>query len=203
MSTFNYLALGDSYTIGEGVAQRESFPFLLQEKLACNDIVLSTPTIVAQTGWTTAELIQAIEKREPLNTTFDLVTLLIGVNNQYRGLSLAEFEREIVFLVYKAIAFAGGNHAHVLILSIPDYGYTPFGFAEQERIENEINLFNSVLQEVVQDLDIEYVDVTEASRQYSQQAGYLTADQLHPSAKLYQVWVEHLYPRVEKLLCGL
>jgi len=202
MSAFTYLALGDSYTIGEGVTLAESFPFLLQAKLERNGIAMSHPQVIAQTGWTTSQLMEAIEQQD-VESTFDLVTLLIGVNNQYRGLPIEEFEKEIVLLVYKAIAFAGGNRAHVLVLTIPDYGYTPFGFSGQVHIEKQINAYNKVVKRTTQALDIECIDVTETGRQYSQQVGYLTEDELHPSEKMYQLWVDAIYPKVENLLCGL
>ncbi|RZL34474.1 MAG: SGNH/GDSL hydrolase family protein, partial [Pedobacter sp.] len=145
-TALTYLALGDSYTIGEAVSEKESFPFQLAAQLRVAGLNVSTPKIVAKTGWTTSELQTAI-KAENLTTNYDVVTLLIGVNNQYRSESQAEYKKEFVALLNTAIAFAKGNKKHVFVVSIPDWGVTPFGKASgksAQTIAKEIDAFNAI-----------------------------------------------------------
>ena len=143
-----YLALGDSYTIGEAVAMHENFPHQLVKKLADQDIFFESPLIVAQTGWTTAELMDAINQKA-IKPPFDLVTLLIGVNNQYRGLDMNDYEKHFEELLIQAIVFAGGNKNHVIVISIPDWGVTPFA-ADRDRntISKEIDAYNLINKKI-------------------------------------------------------
>ena len=186
-----YLALGDSYTIGESVAQTASFPYQLAEKLRSNDInVSAAPKIIAKTGWTTDEL-QAAIKTANLNKQFDIVTLLIGVNNQYRGYPQSTYRKEFKELLQTAIDFAGKNKKHVFVVSIPDWGVTPFGLASgksKEVIAKEIDEFNAIAKEETLALGISYTDITPASRNAFTDASLVAGDGLHPSGKMYGEW---------------
>ncbi|EMR00729.1 SGNH/GDSL hydrolase family protein [Cesiribacter andamanensis] len=194
----NYLALGDSYTIGEGVAPEERWPVLLQKRLQEQGIALSDPRIIATTGWTTAELLAAIEREQPTNT-FDLVSLLIGVNNQYRGYDLDIFRTEFTKLVQKAIYFARKKPEGVVVVSIPDWGVTPFAADKgPERIAGEIEQYNRLKREICQRLDVRFYDITPLSKQAATDSGLLAEDQLHPSGRMYARWVETILPDVVK-----
>lgn len=192
-----YLALGDSYTIGEAVATSDSFPYLLVQHLKEEGYDFALPTIIAQTGWTTGELLSAMDKAS-LEKKYDLVTLLIGVNNQYRGLSLEEYKKEFSELLDKAIALA--KKKQVLVLSIPDYGYTPFGKSNQGNISQEIDKFNSVNEAVAEQKNIAYLSITDISRRTKEERALIAEDDLHPSAEMYALWVERLVPEVKKLI---
>lgn len=197
--TRHYLALGDSYTIGEAVAPSESFPVLLVEVLKHKGYACEKPTIVARTGWTTQELSSAMDK-EDLLPPYDLVTLLIGVNNQYRGLSIRDYEKEFNHLLERAIRLAGGEEKRVVVLSIPDYGYTPFGKAKQSIVSREIDHFNGVNQEMASRLGVHYMNITDISRQANEDFSLIASDGLHPSGKMYRLWVQRLSPMVEGIL---
>ncbi len=199
--TLHYLALGDSYTIGEAVSPSESFPIVLTEVLQEKGYALADPTIVARTGWTTQELSSAMDQHTLLSD-YDLVTLLIGVNNQYRGLSVQEYQKEFKQLVLSAIRLVGGNPKQVVVLSIPDYGYTPFGEAKQPTISFEIDSFNLVNQEIASCLGAHYVNITDMSREASKDVSLLAPDGLHLSGKMYRLWVERLSPKVEGILAS-
>ena len=199
MKMIRYLALGDSYTIGESVAEHERWPNQLAGLLRTNDISTEV-TIIARTGWTTDELWQGIQARE-INPPYDLVSLLIGVNNQYRGLDLAEYREEFVFLLKKAIEYAGGDAKRVIVLSIPDWGMTPFAKSrDSKKIATEINLFNSVNREETEKVGVYYVDITPGSREVVTDSALIAADGLHPSGKMYAEWAELAYPQVLNIL---
>ena len=195
-----YLALGDSYTIGEQVSPNESFPYQLRAKLNKQSINLAIPQIIATTGWTTGELIAGI-KAETTAPKYDLVTLLIGVNNQYRGNSIAVYRTEFQELLKTAISFAGGNAAHVFVVSIPDWGATPFGVQsgrDVKTIAKEIDAFNAVNKEEALKAGINYTDITPGSRNASADASLVAGDGLHPSGKMYKEWVDSLSPSILK-----
>ncbi len=160
-----YLALGDSYTIGESVALHESFPYQTVQQLRRNGLHMHAPEILAKTGWTTDELLQQMAATE-FEQVYNFVSLLIGVNNQYRGKDPATYGQEFEVLLKKAIAFAGGNKQHVFVLSIPDWGATPFA-ANSDRIKigKEIDLFNSINKKFTDAHGISYIDITEGSRE--------------------------------------
>ncbi|HEX6385294.1 MAG TPA: SGNH/GDSL hydrolase family protein [Anaerolineae bacterium] len=197
-----FLALGDSYTIGEGVADAERWPVQLAELLYEGGVEFDELTIVAQTGWTTAELATGIE-REKLKGIYELVTLLIGVNNQYRGLSRETYRQEFVALLEEAIVFAGGDPSHVIVLSIPDWSVTPFA-AEQNRqadtIAAEIDAFNAINHDEAAQRAVHYVDVTTVSRQAGADSAWLAEDGLHPSAKMYGRWARLALPAARQAL---
>lgn len=197
-----YLALGDSYTIGESVAQGSSFPYQLAARLNSLGIKVGVPKIIAKTGWTTSELRDAI-KAEVLNTKFDIVTLLIGVNNQYRGNSIDTYRTEFRELMQTAIGLAGGNKAHVFVVSIPDWGATPFGTQSGrgvQRIAKEIDAFNAVNKEETLKEGISYTDITAGSRNAATDNSLVAEDGLHPSGLMYRDWVTLLAPSIYKVL---
>jgi lysophospholipase L1-like esterase len=197
-----FLALGDSYSIGESVEVGDRWPVQLAAALRGQGLAVAEPEIIAQTGWTTDELLAGIGEQEP-NGPFDLVSLLIGVNNQYRGGSLDEYRSEFRSLLQRAIAFAGGEPDRVIVLSIPDWGVTPFAASrDPARIAAEIDRFNEVKREEAESAGTRYVDVTPISRQAISDRDLVAADGLHPSAKMYEAWVRLVLPEALAALAG-
>lgn len=195
-----YLALGDSYTIGQSVAVEERYPVQLQDSLKKSGITIDSLMIIAQTGWTTSELSRGIDNANT-NPPYQLVTLLIGVNNQYRGLDPENYRQEFVLLLNRAIEFAGDDSGRVIVLSIPDWGVTPFaGGHNKERIAMEINLFNSINREESEKAGVAWVDVTGISRLAEDNPELLAPDGLHPSGLMYRSWVFKLFPIAEEIL---
>ncbi|MFM6953430.1 MAG: SGNH/GDSL hydrolase family protein [Sphingobacteriaceae bacterium] len=189
-----YLALGDSYTIGEAVPAAESFPYQLQDALVKRGHSVESLKIIAQTGWTTAEL-QAAIAAETVHPPYDLVTLLIGVNNQYRGYSVVNYRVEFEQLLRQAIVFAGEDTDRVRVLSIPDWGVTPFAQKEgrsPEKIAREIDSFNEAAQEISENLGVVFMNSTPHSRLAATDLSLLASDGLHPSGKMYAQWVQSL-----------
>lgn len=188
------LALGDSYTIGESVPEGERWPMQLSTMLETRGVHLGPPRIIAQTGWTTDELAAAIERERPKGP-FDFVTLLIGVNNQYRGRDIEEYQEQFRQLLRQAIGFAGGRSDRVIVLSIPDWGVTPFAEGrDRARIGEEIDQFNRVNREEAVRAGARYVDVTPVSRLAVREPGLVAEDGLHPSGRMYQLWAEKVLP---------
>lgn len=197
-----YLALGDSYTIGEAVDEARRWPVQLSRRLMAEGVADIDLTVIAQTGWTTAELQKALDSAE-IKDDFDLVSLLIGVNNQYRGLDLADYRREFAELLTQAISFAGDRTDRVLVLSIPDWGVTPFaGERDRARISGEIDAFNLINQEQARQASVCYIDVTPGSRLAASDLSLLAQDGLHPSGKMYAEWVNLILPAVSSMLTG-
>jgi lysophospholipase L1-like esterase len=196
----NYLALGDSYTIGEAVDYDKNWPSQLTKRLAQEGIGVAELKVIATTGWTTDELADAIDK-EDLQKKYDLVSLLIGVNNQYRNYDIKQYEEEFEFLVQKAILFADGKPARVFVVSIPDYGVTPFGKEkEPQTIDREIRRYNELSQAICEDYNIAFVDIFGISKNAADDPLLITDDDLHPSAEMYSLWVDEILPVVKKLL---
>jgi lysophospholipase L1-like esterase len=192
---FRYLALGDSYTIGEGVSPDERWPVQLSALLQKQQIV-EAPTILAKTGWTTGELLEVIQN-EPPRGPFGLVTLLIGVNNQYRGYPIEIYRQEFRQLLDLAIEFADADPSRVLVPSIPDWGVTPFAEDhDQEKIAKEIDQFNQVNREESVARAVRYLDITSLSRNADDDGTMLSADGLHPSGKMYQQWARLAFDRI-------
>ncbi len=192
--TRRYLALGDSYTIGEGVAQSERWPARLATLLRARGVDIFDPTIVARTGWTTSELRQAMSAIPPADR-FDLVSLLVGVNDQYRGYDVDRYRRDFEHVLGRAIRMAGGAPSRVVVVSIPDWSVTPFAEGrDRQRIRAEIDRFNAVNASVAHDAGARRVDVTPSSREAGKDGGMLVADGLHPSAEMYQRWAELVLP---------
>src|SRR5690554_1132150 len=191
---YRYLALGDSYTIGEGVAERENFPHQVVYSLT-ETLDFLPPRIVARTGWTTAELITGIASEEIAGQKYDWVTLLIGVNNQYRGQDLDVYAREFEQLLDQAMAFAGGKAQRVIVLSIPDWGVTPYasdGNKDPMHTAAEIDQFNRVNQQISLKRKVHYLDITKAYRELGGLPGYYVEDRLHPSGEIYKRWAEEI-----------
>lgn len=198
----SWLALGDSYTIGEGVPEAGRWPNQLAARLNRQGIAVLSPRILATTGWTTAELSAAMDEQKPLGQ-WSLVSLLIGVNDQYRGRSPADYRPAFCDLLTRAVALAQGRADRVLVVSIPDWGQTPF--ADQQgrdsrEISARIDAFNAVAREESQRLGCPWVDVTGISRDRGGQPDMLAADGLHPSAAMYARWAEQAYPAARAAL---
>ena len=192
--TLSFLALGDSYTIGEGVAEDERWPVRLARMLTARGVPVALPEIIARTGWTTDELDAAIDEAAPAGP-YDLVSLLVGVNNQYRGRSAEEYRGHFAALLERAVGFAGGRPGRVLVLSIPDWGVTPFA-AESDRaaVAREIDGFNDIARDEARRAGARFVDVTPASRAAGARADMLAADGLHPSGAAYEEWAALALP---------
>ena len=189
-----YLALGDSYTIGENVEVSERWPVQLVQRLRGDGVLISDPEIVARTGWTTAELANGIASANPAGP-FTLVTLMIGVNNQFRGLNIEQYRKEFSALVLEAVHLAGDDASHVIVVSTPDWGVTPFALRlDQDRIAREIDQFNFVAHKETVRKGAIFVDVTGISRLAVAQPNLLAPDGLHPSGIMYSQWVELLFP---------
>lgn len=188
----NYLALGDSYTIGESIDENQRWPIQLTELLNKRDQTFSNPKIIAKTGWATDELLLAIND-ENIQKKYDLVTLLIGVNDQYRGRGVEEFRIDYRTVLAKAIELANNNPNNVLVVSIPDWGVSPFAIAmDHEKISREINLFNQVKKEETLKKQIRFIDITEISRKALNNKLYIAGDGLHFSGEMYKLWVEEI-----------
>ncbi|GAB2825964.1 SGNH/GDSL hydrolase family protein [Ferruginibacter profundus] len=203
---YTYLALGDSYTIGELVLPEENFPnqtvaLLNQTPSAVTNphggCSYAAPEIIATTGWTTDELNAAIDAAN-LAATYDIVSLLIGVNNQYRGRQVANFAIEFESLLKRAIYFANNFSSHVFVLSIPDWGVTPFAEGtDRKKIAGEIDAYNSVCKSVAEKWHAHYIDITTAQRNDGNKEEFLAADKLHPSGREYKKWATQLATAIQ------
>jgi lysophospholipase L1-like esterase len=193
--TYTYLALGDSYTIGEGVDEKDRYPNQTVVLLKAKGLDFEKPTIIAKTGWTTDELAKGIENANIAGQTYDLVTLLIGVNNQYRGRSLENYESEFKKLLQDAIVYANGDSDRVVVISIPDWGVTPFAVnrgSDQAKVAKEIDAFNAAKQSIADQLGVHYIDITEEYREIGALPQMVVSDNLHPSALVYGKWAQKL-----------
>jgi len=195
-----FLALGDSYTIGESVAAEERWPAQLAALLNAAGVEVSAPLIIAATGWTTDELAAGIDAAD-VRGPFDLVSLLIGVNNQYRGRDPEQYRAEFAGLLTRAIAFAGGEPSAVIVLSIPDWGVTPFANGrERAQIAAAIDAFNAINREAAEAAGARYVDVTPISRRAATDPALIAADGLHPSGAMYAEWARLALPLAREIL---
>lgn len=206
MSTdrISYLALGDSYTIGEGVAEADRWPVQLARALRDEGIALDDPRIIATTGWTTDELAAALDAADPVGE-YGFVTLLIGVNNQYRGRSVENYRGEFMALLERAIGYAGGRADRVLVLSIPDWGVSRIGMASDRdvvEIAQELDAYNAAAAEVCARRGVAFVDITPVSRARDAEDAMLVDDGLHPSAAMYAEWTAQALPVARDLLAG-
>ncbi len=197
---YSWLALGDSYTIGEGVPLHLSYPYQTLQLLRKKHFHFHAPEIIAQTGWTSFELADHLLHYN-LSQQYDIVTLLIGVNNQYRNLPIEAYNTDLHFLIKKALHLVGGHSQRVILLSIPDWGVTPFA---QDRdtaaIATAINSFNQVKASAAAEYGIHCIDITPYTRQAKEDASLLTTDQLHPSGAAYTVWAELLATQIATVL---
>jgi lysophospholipase L1-like esterase len=193
-----YLALGDSYTIGQSVPLDMSFPYQLTRLVGQ---LSANPTIIAATGWTTNNLINAIDESGVLSKKYEIVTLLIGVNDQYQGVSTTTYNNNFSKLLNTAIALANNKATRVFVISIPDYSVTPFAAsANRDKIAAEIDQFNAINKQIAQAAGVTYVNITDISRKAKEESDLLAADGLHPSAKMYDLWMQRLAPLVNSAL---
>lgn len=193
---YSYLAIGDSYTIGESVLTAENFPNQTVRLLKNQGYDFTSPEIVARTGWTTDELQNNISNRT-FTLPYDIVTLLIGVNNQYRGRPVDTYKPEFENLLKQAIQFAGEKPDHVIVLSIPDWGITPFAAdRDGDQIAREIDEYNSANKTISEKYNANYIDITPWTREAANDPSFVAADGLHPSAKEYKRWSEKLADKI-------
>lgn len=198
--SFTYLALGDSYTIGEQVPVYDNFPYqtiqLLRKQYP--DLIFHAAEIIAKTGWTTDELLGGIADTR-INKTYDFVSLLIGVNNQYRGRDIANYREELTLLMDKAIAFAGHHPEQVFVLGIPDWGVTPFAEGrDREQIACDIDAYNKALEDITQSRGCHFIELTTSQRKDGDKKEFLAGDGLHPSGLEYQKWATALSNAIAK-----
>ena len=199
MPPVRYLALGDSYTIGESAPETERWPIQLAKLLENKGLEVEV-TVIARTGWTVDELWQGIQARE-INPPYDLVSLLIGVNDQYRGYNVQEYRKQFIFLLNKAIEYASGEPGRVIVLSIPDWGVTPFAAGrDRDQVASEIDEFNSVNRKESEKAGVHYMDITPLSRNAVDDADLTASDGLHPSGKMYALWAEMVLPKALDIL---
>ena len=190
----SYLALGDSYTIGEAVSENERWPVQLFKALEGKNRILDSPKIIAQTGWTTADLKMGIDNAI-LDFPYDWVSLLIGVNNQYQGKSISNFKEEFEQLLSQALLFAGNKKDRIFVVSIPDWGEMPFAKnRDREKIATEIDNFNQVIYEICAQKEIAFIDITPLSRTVEAHPEFVASDGLHPSGVQYSQWVKEIIP---------
>jgi lysophospholipase L1-like esterase len=199
--TFTYLALGDSYTIGEGVEESGRYPNQTVALLKENGMAIELSGIIAKTGWTTDELSRGISDARIRGNNYDLVTLLIGVNNQYRGRDIENYKMEFKSLLQDAITFAKGNANHVVVISIPDWGVTPFALAlgtDKEKVGTEIDTYNQANKNIAEELGTHYLEITERYREIGALPQMVVEDKLHPSDLIYKEWAEQLVQIIGK-----
>lgn len=195
---YSYLALGDSYTIGEKVSDQENFPSQVCHNLTLKGVSIKSPKIIAKTGWTTDELQSAIQK-ENTRVRYDFVTLLIGVNNQYRGRNANDYKSEFESLLKQAISFANNDPSHVIVLSIPDWGATPFANGrDREKIGREIDEFNGINKDLSYHFGVHYIDITPGTRKSAEDPAMVAEDGLHPSGKEYAIWAERVAAIIQR-----
>jgi len=198
MAIYSYLALGDSYTIGESVPENDRWPLQLARLLEAHGIQTAV-TIIARTGWTVKELWKGIQTKPPTGI-YDLVTLLIGVNDQYRDYPANDYRDDFRFMLGKAIAYAGGKASKVIVLSIPDWGVTPFATdRDSELISRQIDEFNRINLEETKSAGARYVDVTPISRMAKEDVALVAEDGLHPSGRMYAIWAEKALPIAKEI----
>jgi acyl-CoA thioesterase I len=202
INELTYLALGDSYTIGEGVHSSLRWPVQLSDTLRKRGIPVNHPRIIARTGWTTADLLTAMDKRLK-EERFDMVSVLIGVNNQYQGRSIEEYEKELREIFRRALAHSKSGAEGVFAVSIPDYGVTPFGADRAAEISREIDHFNAVFKNVSEEFEIDYYNITPVSKKAKVDRKLTASDDLHPSGKMYSLWVKEIANELgDKLTTG-
>lgn len=192
MHIYTYLALGDSYTIGESIPLHQSFPYQLIYLLRSKEYNFSAPEIIAKTGWTTDELQEAMKSTIFLSK-YDFVTLLIGVNNQYRSRDAMEYKEHFEELMKKAIDLVNGKKEHVIVVSIPDYSVTPFAKnSDIEKISKEIDVLNGINKALSIQYKVQYVDISSTSKESKDDVSLIASDGLHPSEKEYSKWAEKM-----------
>ena len=200
VGTLRYLALGDSYTKGEGVSPAERWPVQLAVRLRAAGLDVADPLMIAETGWRTDDLDRGINAVAP-EGPFDLVTLLIGVNNQFQNRSVGQYRAEFEALLARAVQFAGGEPSRVVVLSIPDYGATPYGqTSDPAAIAASVDQFNAVNRAASERAGVRYVDVTPVSKEAASDPAMTAPDDLHPSGKMYAAWADLALPAAQAAL---
>lgn len=197
---YSYLALGDSYTIGESVAENQRWPVQLVTRLRERGYNVAAPKIIARTGWTTRDLIRNIESEINVQRDFDLVSILIGVNNQYQKRPVSEYETELREIFRKAVNHSKKLEKGVFALSIPDYGVTPYGNTEAEIIAEEIDQYNAILRRIAAEFNVDLYNITPLSREAATNRTLIANDSLHPSAEMYSYWVNTIVQDVAEKL---
>lgn len=190
------LALGDSYTIGESVKMTERWPHQFVARLTDLGFDVKTPDYIATTGWTTRDLLEGIEAGLDREKDYNLVSILIGVNNQYQGKVISVYEPELREIIDQAMEIVDQDAKRVFILSIPDYAYTPFGKGDP-KISKEIDAYNAINRRVAVDYGIAWFDITPISRKGLDESGLLARDELHPSGEQYGAWVSSIIRELE------
>ena len=199
-SPVRFLALGDSYTIGQGVSTSSRWPVQLLDSLQARGYSTDTLAIIATTGWRTDQLLNAIAGKQLAQKQFNMVSLLIGVNNQYQNRPLAQYRPELEALIDSALRYVGGQTQRVFVLSIPDYAYTPFGQQGNPfAISQQIDVYNTIKRDVCDSLGIAYFNITDISRQGLTDPTLVATDQLHPSGRQYGLWVQRLMAYVDSV----
>jgi len=200
----NYLALGDSYTIGESVGEMERFPYQLINSDFNKPHTIGKYKIIARTGWTTRNLLDAMDDEDLKPGYYDFITLLIGVNNQYQGKPISQYELEYTELINRALALLKGDATKLIVVSIPDYGVTPFAANRNpEKIAKEIDQYNNIKEEITKNKGARYVYITDLTRLATDDLTLLANDQLHPSGKSYGQWVERIIPVANEIIDSL
>lgn len=196
----SFLALGDSYTIGQDVSNDQRFPAHTIALLRQSNIKIKDPQYIATTGWTTQNLIAAINQQNP-SGPYDIVTLLIGVNDQYQRMDTTGYRTRFTQLLLKSIELAGNRSSHVVVLSIPDYSVTPFVHStDKSRVRREIDIFNMINKEITLQYKVQYLDITPSTREAENDRSLIANDGLHPSGKEYKKWAERLAPIMKEVL---
>ena len=202
-TSINYLALGDSYTIGQSVCTTCRFPEQLKASLTAMYSSTISLKIIATTGWKTADLLSAIESQKP-ESNYDLVTLLIGVNNQYQHKNFSLYEKQFPELVNKAIMLAKGDRKNVVVISIPDYAYTPYGKSlagdQSNKISAEITQYNNFAENYCNNNQVAFVSITEITREGLNNPSLVASDGLHPSENAYKMFVDKMMPKIRTAL---
>ncbi len=200
----SYLALGDSYTIGESVDEENRFPVQLINQDFGQQVKNKTVDIIATTGWTTRNLLDAIDKQNPPTGKYDFITLLIGVNNQYQGIDIDIYRRELKELIEISLGLLEGDSSRLVLVSIPDYGVTPFASSrDSQKIALEIDQYNQIKEQYAMDYGCPYVYITDLTRQAATNDQLIASDGLHPSGQLYRLWIPRLKPVIQEIIDNL
>lgn len=196
----SFLALGDSYTVGTSEIYKHCWPVQLKEKLAKKNVFLNEPQIIAGAGWTTKKLLEQLNVEE-LSQSYDLVSLLIGVNNQYRNQNINDFQKDFSVLLDMSISLAQNDASKVFVLSIPDWSVTPFSkFKNQKKIATEIRAYNSIIEKEAAKRQVLFIDITKSSKEALFDNSLIAKDSLHPSRKMYKVWAKKISKKLDKRL---
>lgn len=199
-AAISYLALGDSYTIGEGVLESERWPMQLALRLEEDGMPIKQPKIIAKTGWRTDELLQAMQEQAS-KKKYDIVSVQIGVNNQYQGRDLFVYKKEFKKILEKATLYGKQGRRSVFVLSIPDYGVTPFGKeSDKKNISREVKAYNKTARKIAKEMGISFYNITPISKKAAKDLSLVAKDELHPSGKMYTLWVEKIYTKIQQML---